>query len=98
MDIATPPTVFEAVKADLEEFFAANASEYSGKFLCVANFAGDPLKVGLRRSLIPQTLPVLTCAIFLWFGACDVCCKLSPAAPLNSRIAVLHQILTSTLR
>ena len=47
IDIATPPEVFEAVKLDLEAFFADNASEYSGKFLCVANFAGDPLKFTL---------------------------------------------------
>lgn len=47
IDIATPPEVFEAVKLDLEAFFAENASEYSGKFLCVANFAGDPLKFTL---------------------------------------------------
>ncbi len=47
IDIATPPEVFEAVKLDLEVFFAENATEYSGKFLCVANFAGDPLKFTL---------------------------------------------------
>jgi len=47
VDISTPPAVFDAVKADLEAFFAANAGEYSGKFLCVANFAGDPLKFTL---------------------------------------------------
>jgi hypothetical protein len=47
VDIATPPEVFEAVKLDLEVFFAENVTEYSGKFLCVANFAGDPLKFTL---------------------------------------------------
>eukprot|EP00208_Stichococcus_sp_RCC1054_P005886 CAMPEP_0206144266 /NCGR_PEP_ID=MMETSP1473-20131121/23556_1 /ASSEMBLY_ACC=CAM_ASM_001109 /TAXON_ID=1461547 /ORGANISM="Stichococcus sp, Strain RCC1054" /LENGTH=1146 /DNA_ID=CAMNT_0053540037 /DNA_START=541 /DNA_END=3978 /DNA_ORIENTATION=- len=47
VDITTAPTVFESVKADLEEFFAGNLGEYSGKFLCVANFAGDPLKFTL---------------------------------------------------
>lgn len=47
VDISTPPEVFEAVKADLEVFMAENPTEYSGKFLCVANFAGDPLKFTL---------------------------------------------------
>ena len=47
IDIATPPEVFEAVKLDLEAFFAENPSEYSGEFRCVANFAGDPLKFTL---------------------------------------------------
>lgn len=44
VDISTSSAVFDAVKADLQVFFAANAGEYSGKFLNVANFAGDPLK------------------------------------------------------
>ena len=49
VDISTPPEVFETVRTQLAEFFKANAGEYSGNFLCVANFAGDPLKYTLVR-------------------------------------------------
>lgn len=47
VDIATPPAVFDAVRAELRVWFKANAGEFSGNFLCVANFAGDPLKYTL---------------------------------------------------
>ena len=47
VDISTPPSVFDAVKADLERFFADNGAEYSGKFLCVSNFTEAPLKFTL---------------------------------------------------
>ena len=47
VDIATPPEVFDKVREELTLWLKANAGEYSGNFLCVANFAGDPLKYTL---------------------------------------------------
>ena len=47
MDIATSSEVFDALRTELRAWFKANAGEYSGNFLCVANFAGDPLKYTL---------------------------------------------------
>ena len=68
VDISTPPEVFETVRTQLADFFKTNAGEYSGNFLCVANFAGDPLKYTLvRLALAPHTLqlicPLLKCTI-----------------------------------
>lgn len=47
VDISTPPEVFDTVRAELKVWLKTNAGEYSGNFLCVANFAGDPLKYTL---------------------------------------------------
>ena len=47
VDLSTAPEVFDAVRAELRVWFKTNAGEYSGNFLCVANFAGDPLKYTL---------------------------------------------------